>query len=172
MRIPLGKVWRAFPELDTFSDRECEGFVREARRRRPLFAIIVPVAGCVVGFAAWVASAFAIGIVLATVRWPSGNVPDWAHTTAACTILSLFGLLPGFGALVARDRQLRRTVRALLNRTTCGGCNYALLGLTIHDDGSEGGPWVVCPECGKPNYLRVLGVTPEQLIARHESGAA
>lgn len=28
MRIPLNKVYRAFPELDQFSDEQCEVFVK------------------------------------------------------------------------------------------------------------------------------------------------
>jgi len=32
MRLPAFKVYRAFPELDRFSDEQCEGFVAAANR--------------------------------------------------------------------------------------------------------------------------------------------
>ncbi len=44
MRIPFSKVYRAFPELDRFSDAECRRLVVRARVERAWFQLVWAVA--------------------------------------------------------------------------------------------------------------------------------
>src|SRR5262245_53710442 len=40
MRVPVSKAYRAFPELDGFTDAQCDQFVKLANRRRWLSMVI------------------------------------------------------------------------------------------------------------------------------------
>jgi hypothetical protein len=49
MRLPVSKIYRGFPELDPFTDTECEMYVARARSRKLgsgcLMAVVAVVAG-------------------------------------------------------------------------------------------------------------------------------
>jgi hypothetical protein len=160
MRIPLNKVYRAFPELDAFSDAECERFVERAakdyagsRAAAHFIGVCVIVAGLV-----------GIGI-LESVFW-DGIGQDWSvlkrgDIAAVVVILNAVFMVLALciGMLLVRDRWLIRTIRLKVRQASCPGCGYSLLGLMV-----ELGV-VTCPECAAPFFLTDHGMTPEDIIA-------
>lgn len=144
MRLPTDKVWRAFPELDRFSDEQCRAFVKAARRkwgwrllRVAVMAASVPVTVTLAVLVVVRAGSLVEG------RTVSGGVAAVVQVVAGLIGLAIIagGLL---GALVIRDRLLRWRIRyALFNRGTCIGCHYRLVGLPVAE-----GNLVTCPECG------------------------
>lgn len=145
MRIPLWRVYRAFPELDPFEDERCVRFVRSARRgwRRQLghgalvLLAAAPVTlGCVFGM-----------LVLAD-RWKVfeyglEGLLHWRVVPQVAACLGLACLGPMVGA-VARDALMRRRlVEVIRARGVCPACSYSLIGLAVAADFT-----VQCPECG------------------------
>ncbi len=149
MRLITRTVYRAFPELDHFSDQQCLELVRAARGgafRRTLRQLLrLAIAGmAMVGFhfgVSWAAEA--LGVV------------DWAVTALGLGVhtarIDLAGVLVmvdlcvgGVAWLLARDLLLRRAVRRALRLSgTCPACRYQLTGLAVAE-----GDLVICPECG------------------------
>jgi len=145
MRILTRRIYRAFPELDRYSDERCVRFVEAAagsRRRR---------------FGRFLLSAV-IGALPALVLFGGGAVVDkvvgrkdhllgtgaaWAIGIGAVMIV----LWPLFGYL-SRDFLLRCRVRHILRaRGTCAGCKYSLIGVPV-PPATDDGCTVTCPECG------------------------
>ncbi len=143
MRIPLAKVYRAFPELDAFSDAECERFVERAARDYPGSRV----AAEVIGAAVIVGILIAIGVMenvawgAISSNWSVFKKDDWLGMVIALN--ALFMVL-GFclGMLLIRDRWLIRTIRLKVRQASCPACGYSLLGLAV-DLGV-----ITCPECG------------------------
>ena len=157
MRLPLSKTWRAFPELDRFSDEQCMRFVRAGRKRmrRSREAITL---GIIMVVSFWVL--MPVGAYLAELvpeRW------DARHPMLATVIMSgamAVGAIPGaIAILFGWDRVLLKGIRRHLEDTRCDECRYPLLGLPIRDGR------VVCPECGAEFVLADHGMTAEDLIA-------
>ena len=144
MRLPRSKVYRAFPELDRFSDEQCEHFLVAARRGRrqrvgrfvlQLLALLTALA---VGAGAY------WGLTRVTILNPtrigSGTLADVVFGLALVLELGAGGL----AWLLAKDRLLRGRIRRVLNtRGSCAACGYVLAGLPVSGDGH-----VICPECG------------------------
>lgn len=141
MRIPGRKIWRAFRELDEFSDEQCRRFIRAANppswtsvvRGVFLFAVGAGILVCVLYFLGpWTSdldkrfrSDFAEWLVL---------LPLW---TIAIAISPL-------SVLVLRDLLLRISIWRIINiGGSCANCHYPLYGLPLSEtlDCS-------CPECG------------------------
>ncbi len=160
MRIPFDKVYRAFPELDAFSDAECERFVERAAQDYPGSRA----AAHFIGAGIIVACFVAIGI-LESVVW------DWikqdlsvlrkGDIVSAIVVLNAVLMILSFciGMLLVRDRWLIRTIRLKVRQASCPGCGYSLLGLAV-----EYGV-ITCPECAAPFFLADHGMTPEDIIA-------
>lgn len=163
LRIPRSKIYRAFPELDPFSDEDCAHFMQRARSQG--------------GFDGWVSlalygSAAVILIVLFSLiavmfgRLTGLFRPQLAKADAEylaiAAILFLVGALPTFGGLITRDivyrRLMRRAINLQLDRIRCLECRYSLLGQIAHDG------FVRCPECGVVVSLRRLGLSADDLI--------
>ncbi|MBM4108802.1 MAG: hypothetical protein FJ255_08335 [Phycisphaerae bacterium] len=137
------KLYRAFPELDSYSDEQCERFVRAATRAwwrrilRGVIVLLVFIAGLPVALAA-MAWTYAVteqaldlpGVLVLFVVIPIG--------------LMLVGVgTPPVAAFLARDQLLRRQVRFVLrDRGACAECRYSLIGLPVTR------AHVLCPECG------------------------
>ncbi len=144
MRIPVGKIYRAFPELDRFTDEQCERFVRAACRqgwRRHVHRLIV-------GLAVFFSMVLATVAVYAVGNWLDRVLPlgldrsGWFWPFAGTSLFVV--LSPIFLSLLLRDRLLLRRLRLVIRaRGTCPGCRYSLLGITVGD-----GNIVTCPECG------------------------
>lgn len=143
MRLIRRKIYRAFPELDRFSDDQCARFVLAANsswlRRLVRWALVGFVTA--VALPAAVAGAVALGELLDKKMVFNGTIGflGWGLLLiAACGA----GLLVG---LIARDLLLRLRIRRLIHRRgSCPNCHYSLLGMRVGHDLN-----IVCPECGR-----------------------
>lgn len=156
MRLPFSKAYRAFKELDGFSDQECERFVGSVkseagwRRRGVLFDLTSVVLGPPIGFV--------LSAMVYRLTEPIG---------LAASFLSVSGVIVAVVAAVLfmRDGLLRRYLAQRLARAECRACRYSLLGLT-----AAGGA-VRCPECGAVTVLAERGLSEEDLLIAREPPA-
>lgn len=170
MRIPYSKVYRAFPELDRFSDSECERFILVAR---DCFATSMS-AGSALAFCTFfvVAPLFGFlwfGVGGALVGWitePSTasrsysyTEDRWWYTLAAVLGACLTPFAGGVAGLYIRDRCLIRVISRQLITARCAGCGYSLLGLQVTDG------MVMCPECGAACILADRGLTLDDIMS-------
>lgn len=166
MRLPLTKIYRAFPELSHLPDEECERVLRRVRlgRRTPVVAYV---AAAVVGVGVWL-------VVLWELLRRSGiGVPDLDAEFERLTVVSAIALggsaaAAGLAVLLARDLLLWRAVRAHIHRARCPKCRQSLLGLPVQQitigPPLPGEAWVRCTECGRKLVLMDLGLTPLDLV--------
>ena len=134
MRIIASPIYRAFPELDGFTDEQCRRYVDLARggqRSRVMFEVarVMLSLGCV-----YVSSP----VVLRNWSWSEA---DWLITLSVAMMATVFLL----GMLFWRDVLLRLLVRRVLRGTArCPSCDYSAMGLVVSANHA-----VTCPECGK-----------------------
>ncbi len=160
MRLPLHKPYRAFPELDRFSDAECARFAAAARRHHrvgsvllgllciPCIAIAVPL---LIGLPWGICHLLGLENTFAD---ETATMIVWATSlTSVCGMFFLLGLL-------IRDRWLRHIIGKQLRGAACNGCRYSLLGLPIVNG------VITCPECGRPFDLAEADLRPEDLLAQ------
>ena len=157
MRIP-GRgipIYRAFPELDQFSDAECRHWMKLSWEYWPRRRLLIAALGPIAAIAAFIlAAAGFIGML---------TIPKYTWY-ADSSGLVFFGVLiavtivPGTGiALIVytiRDRWLRDCLRAFIADRRCG-CGYSLVGLP--ERRIPQGVVIICPECGTPRRVRNLG---------------
>jgi hypothetical protein len=154
MRLLTTKaLYRAFPELDHFSDEQCRTFVNAAKRGiipRLLRLALQLLAGAVtLAMVGWVAVTIASALV------PTG----YAQTERLFLAVGALVMLVAFGSaaivyLITRDLLLRRRIRWVMNaRGSCYECSYGLTGLLIVKTPAPDGTTdaVICPECGTPH---------------------
>ncbi len=152
MRILTRTIWRAFPELDRFSDEQCERFVKAANARTSAKMMT------------WLVASIATALVSATAL----IVPIWlqpkcgnVYVFPALDDIYMHALLTrawfwawwmfagGIAGFITRDVLLRLRVRRILRtRATCVQCRYSLLGLAV-----PASLIVQCPECGTPTHV-------------------
>ncbi len=160
MRLPLSKIYRAFPELDRFEDARCESFVHGAKRQHWASGLVI---------AFLFVPALFVSVIVASVitMLVFERALDFAATkgineSAIVAAGSLLGIavaaVPPVFVLRARDRWLRWAIARHINHARCF-CGYSLLGLTIEDGA------VQCPECGERIVLADRGLTPDMLLA-------
>ena len=144
MRIPRGRVYRAFPELDRFTDAQGEQFVRAACKRgwrRHYHRFLVVVFLLLAWLIAWLL--IGLGTYLLDRVAPTLHRSNAAYWTLASLALILF-VAPLFLLLLVKDwfllRRLRLVIRA---RGSCPACQYTLLGAVVSERDI-----VTCPECG------------------------
>jgi hypothetical protein len=165
MRVPISRVYRAFPELDRFSDAECEQFVLLAKQQQRASRVIaifigIALAGVVVattiGIVAFVG--MSLDAVLPLSTW-SLQYPLIFDLSIVLGFVGLPAALGAYAAFFVRDRWLKSAILDKLLRAKCGSCNYSLLGLSVSDDRIQ------CPECGTVYVLADLGMTAADFIA-------
>jgi DNA-directed RNA polymerase subunit RPC12/RpoP len=171
MRIPIAKVYRAFPELDPFDDAKCVAFVsraRRARRRRfwlswlsllvdiPLAVVVTVTMLNVLPVSSWLDR---LDRAMSFLFNPASGVPS----TIVLGVVLIVGLVlpPAMGFLWIRDAILKRAIRAALKSVACIACGFDLTGLPVTD--GEAGPRVRCPECGLLMDLDEVGLNPADL---------
>ena len=159
MRIPVSKIYRAFPELDRFSDRECEIFIERVRKTEKFKAV-----------SWWVALGVAIGVVVCALvqcavtglayRWMEGRLARSVGTNVLLGLsMFMWFSLPTICGLLGRDRflwkELRHAIWRRIERVRCAQCRYSLLGQRLR------GGRIICPECGQSTTLAALGLASE-----------
>lgn len=160
MRLPYAKVYRAFPELDRFSDAECERFVLQATRgsfRRWLQRTTLRTGAALAAFIAWFAVMLLLNGLLGAIR----SRADWVSVVMVAFSTG-FVAFPLIVSLLVRDAWLRRAVRARLVSAQCPACEYSMLGLPVVNGIAK------CPECGQGLDLAKLGLTPADLLCPAE----
>ena len=134
MRIIASPIYRAFPELDGFTDEQCRRYVDLARggqRSRVMFEVarVMLSLGCM-----YVSSS----VVLRNWSWSEA---DWLITLSVAMMATVFLL----SMLFWRDVLLRLLVRGVLRGSArCPSCDYSAMGLVVSANHA-----VTCPECGK-----------------------
>jgi hypothetical protein len=147
MRLPrllTRQLYRAFPELDAYSEEQCRRFMKAAGRGMKawwhgVLFFVVAVAG-LAGAIAGGAAIFGWHDDYLT-RLRRDDVMVTIGADLACGLLLPIG---PFGALLARDWLLQRRVRWVLrSRASCPACRYGLIGLPLSPEST-----ITCPECG------------------------
>lgn len=135
MRLIRRKLYRAFQELDHFSDAQCEVFLASVTSdsTRKVWMLISRAAAAILVMALWLRGyGWWRDILLSGSGW----------TTAWMLVVVLTS--GGLAWLLVRDLLCRRWIRrALMVRGSCHRCRYSLAGLPIVGLNS-----VICPECG------------------------
>jgi hypothetical protein len=170
-RIPSVRVYRAFPELDRFSDAQCAAFVSSAIRRSRGSMVIVAIGASIV-CVCLAGIAFVLVGELLSLNSGDGSLARWfarnpgieqAMLVASLMIPVFCGVIP---ALMIRDVWLRSAIRRRLGSTACAGCGYSMLGIRVADGSIQ------CPECGTVYVLADLGMSPADFLAREPADPA
>lgn len=141
MRLVTLRTYRAFPELDAYSDEQCRRFVRAAQRSWVRRFVHLGLAW-LVGLAVLV-SACAVFVLVGLDEVAFGSRGSGRAVFAAFSAVVLLSTGP-IAALIVRDRLMRRRIRYVLRaRGRCANCRYGLIGLPV-----DAGSTVTCPECG------------------------
>lgn len=162
LRVPWSKIYRAFPELDVFSDEECERYVLQVRaQRKTAIWLLVGAVGAACAF-------FTLTHVLINVILP------WMSVAPSTEFSVLWAGVGGvsslcMGLLIARDAALIRAIRGRIDNARCTKCKHSLLGLPLLRPEQAAGvqldnPAVRCPECGEVMFLRGMGLIEADLV--------
>jgi hypothetical protein len=156
MRILTRKIYRAFPELDLFSDIQCERLMRRvALNAGARMAVQVT---AVIGF---VGAFFLVIVFLLTTEILEPTEKLFTDADVLFFLLCIF-LIPALVGALSRDVVLRdrliKAIRLRIDRVRCLDCKYILIGQQAESDA------VTCPECGRINRLLELGIAEEDLI--------
>ena len=139
MRFIASPIYRAFPELDVFTDEQCSRYVSMARggqRSRVRFEVIRVVLT--------LGSVFVLCPVV-LLNWDWSEAP-WVIAVSVVMMVAVFC----FGMLLWRDVLLRLVVRRALRQAAhCTSCGYGLVGLKVSSVLAAH-----CPECGTANDIR------------------
>lgn len=163
MRLPLAKLHRAFPELDAFSDEECERYILQVQRGGRIAVLAVFVVGAGITLA-WCVVGHVVFLILEPMLSGAPRfVRDFVAPLLAPVSAAFMG---GVGGLYARDVLLARALRRRVTAARCPNCRHSLLGLPVAGTGET--PTVRCPECGELYELGLLGLKPEDIRPRME----
>jgi hypothetical protein len=142
MRILTRRIYRAFPELDRYSDERCERFIKAAKRgkwRLLLHGGLI----VLVFFAAQLVAMLPFLLIYNLVERDTVRDTPWRAGLLVLAAIPFMAVGPT-AAFLTRDWLLRRRVRYVLRtRGMCHGCHYSLIGLPV---GAHN--FVTCPECG------------------------
>lgn len=166
MRLITFKLYRAFPELDDYTDSQCEELM--ARVRRSLGSQVLIVAAAIATFMfVGVITVIAFAVFNASVNHAGVSIlrENLIHGVACFFVVGI----PAIAALITRDLLLRtmiyRAVKLHLDHVRCPICRYLLLGQRAADG------LVRCPECGTASSLRRMGITESDLIPPQDTTA-
>ena len=135
MRFIASPIYRAFPELDGFTDEQCRNYLQ-----RVYGGVLARVAVGLVSLVCGVGVAFAVGWVCVLVANANPGRTSIVGVFALAAVIAAFG----FGTLISRDVLLRLLVRRVLGEVgLCPSCDYSAMGLLVSVDFA-----VTCPECG------------------------
>ncbi len=163
MRVPITQVYRAFPELDAFSDAECEVYIDYVLKTRGTrFALVMPVALVVCILTSCLALPLMVWLAALMARLVESV--GWLSSETALQLLLIPLVLItvggcGVALLRYRDSQLHRALFASIEEARCPGCKYSLLGLP-----ASASQQVLCPECGQNVMLSPQHRSPRELL--------
>ncbi len=142
MRFPLSKVYRAFPELDRFSDADCRYFCRDIYRREKLTYLAPTVFGVSL-----------VVLMLCMLYLQRTRNAWWLPDQLELLGSALFAVPSSIlAAIYVRDRFFHRAVRERILGARCSGCRFSLIGLPVRDGTTR------CPECGATIVLSDHGL--------------
>lgn len=159
MRLPISKVYRAFPELDAFDDAACRRYVQLANEQFGTSKSGWIALGLIIAFAIALPGAAFLPVLCDRADQKLMWKVDPAYTLGGLymAVVLLMAFTP---LLLLRDAWLKRAILEKLRLARCPRCSYSLLGLAVKDGA------VTCPECATPFVLSERGMRPEDLIAR------
>lgn len=171
MPLPFDRVYRAFPELNRFSNEQCRRFVARAQRRHPVATALSAAAALAATAGGW--AMIAVGWSALARALPA----DWSRAVSvhemgviAWMIVLVVCMTVGpLCGLSVRWLCVRWLVRRHLNRAVCPRCRTSILGRPL-EPGAE--PTVACQRCGASVPLAARGLCPEDVIAAAPHGAA
>jgi hypothetical protein len=160
MRIPYSKIYRAFPELDQFSDGQCEVYVARTRARRSGSRDVMILGAGAAGVGMAIAMAVVTGVVIVPLAGALGvRVRREYELPMEMAVVGVHVVAACIAAMLVRDAWLRRAIRACIDAARCPKCDYSLLGLPVR--AGE----VKCPECGAGCDLVAMGLGAEDLLS-------
>jgi hypothetical protein len=161
MRLPVSKIYRGFPELDPFTDTECEMYVARARSRRMGSGCLMAIVAAAAGIGCAVALAFLTSQLFVPLAGALGLRigPDHEMETGIL-VLGAHIVIAFIVGLLVRDAWLRSSIKQCLKSARCPKCDYSLLGLPIVSG------IVKCPECGSTRNLVAAGLVAEDLLSK------
>lgn len=170
MRLVSRKIWRAFPELDSYDDVTCLRYIKQGRKTKPrVTSIFFYVFAIVVALVLWSIFLFFAFMVYDGIdgKVLNGNAGVWVHL--GLMIVLLGGVwMPTIALLLTRDKLLHDRLIERIEGVRCFDCAYTLIGLEPYErDGKRG---VRCPECGtahdfKPGLLAESDINPEHEVS-------
>lgn len=158
MRFPFSHTYRAFPELDEFSNAQCELFVKAAKRKYRLSHFKHAVVSLVLSLLCTAVVVAAVSGVTAFAKSTVLAHSQFADELMLMALLSALVATPAFVCILRHDRWLRKAIQRRLHEMQCLGCSYSLLGLPPR------GEIVVCPECGVEFDLRAHQLSRQELM--------
>ncbi len=148
VRIPGSKFYRAFPELDRFSDAQCEGFVSLVQKRHPWQMV-----GAAILALAAVLLTVCLLVPLTLVILDRGQRGmDRLPIQLVPLMLGFPFVAAGIAGFLVRDACVRGLIRRRITAMKCTDCGYGLLGLPV-TRGEDGIARARCPECGYENDM-------------------
>lgn len=151
MRLPLSKVYRAFPELDRFSDEQCERWQRLANQYWPWKQVGVICAAIAAFPLVWTITMVLVTLVgNASGFRPLDHLPGPFGLIVLMLVLAVPILIAAVVSFLIRDWWARRCLRRFIDDRVCA-CGYSLLGLP--EVKHENHVVVNCPECGTQHWL-------------------
>jgi DNA-directed RNA polymerase subunit RPC12/RpoP len=157
VRLPVRKIHRAFPELDIFSDEECERYLLQVRSQQRVLGISFAATGAM--FVLWLFLLIPIGLGLLSLA----RVGDGSQYAGTLVLFLLGGIVVCMTFLLMRDYTLIRGVRNRVRNARCTNCRHSLLGLPPLPAEEDS---VRCPECGSVIVLHEIGLKPDDLRPR------
>jgi len=162
MRIPMRKIYRAFPELDAYTDAQCELLMqrvnlsmvsRQAIRGMTFAAVVVTLIVMLPIMYVFVDTLIQGNPGWGMVRYDGERSLVWTVGMVGPAVLAGF---------LTRDTVLRKqlvsAITLHIEKVRCPECKYILIGQRDHNGA------VTCPECGHTTLLRLLGLEPADLI--------
>ena len=154
MRIVSRKLYRAFPELDKFSDELCEMYVK-----RVSSSVLYKAVATISFLGAACGSLVVVSFFLSMLNDLMGSIFEKYFPVPVILMLFFIFVIPCISALLARDFCMQAFLRRQVGRSRCLECGYSLLGQRIKRE------IIVCPECARSTTLMELGLDgPEDLI--------
>ncbi|MBX3408782.1 MAG: hypothetical protein KF859_02715 [Phycisphaeraceae bacterium] len=163
------KVYRAYRELDMFSEGECRALMQRVRENASATFMIVP---AVIGALVYLPLSYAIISGYAMDLWMRYYPLEVLPYTLALSVVLGAVVITVLLMILTREVQYWFAVGRELRRKLCRKCGQTLIGLPLEIMGDTPDPnrvYVRCAECGYRANLLELGLTRRDLIPADEA---